>query len=386
MTLRERIATAANVATIVLVVLLGTLLVRGNLIPGRGAASVPSRSVQIGADMKHLSLGVDWSANNRTLLLALQTNCYFCTEKAPFFRRLAAASVGNARTVAVLPQSPDAAKQYLDGLGVRVDEIKQASLPGIGVTGTPTLMLVDSSGFVRGAWTGVLTSGGEADVLSAVGGKVASAHPAMQSESAVGNGTKTVRLEPQIPGDPVSIAQILEGETDVTPTGPHKRSDGKPFEAGDDWLKNLVVVIKNVSQREIVSASFGLDFPETGSGVKGDGLMQYSIRLGREPDHALYMPDGQKRDPESTEPLRLLPGEELRVPLASYYDHIKYVVEIKRPITSIATCWLRLGSFYFADGTRWAPSGFYKPDPSTPGKYIHITPEEFRNASSVNVN
>src|SRR6202044_401626 len=146
---------------IVLVVLLGTLLVRGNLIPGRGAASVPSRPVQIGANMKHLSLGVDWSANNRTLLLALQTNCHFCTESAPFFRRLAAASVGNARTVAVLPQSPDAAKQYLDGLGVRVDEIKQASLPGIGVTGTPTLMLVDSSGFVRGAWTGVLTSGGE---------------------------------------------------------------------------------------------------------------------------------------------------------------------------------------------------------------------------------
>lgn len=382
MNLRDKIGIAANVATVILVVLAGTLLVRGNLISGRHKASVPSPSVQIGADMKHLPIGVNWSANGRTLLLGLQTTCPYCTESAPFFRKLTAAAVGKTRTVAVLPQSTDAARRYLDGLGVHVDEIKQASLSGIGVSHTPTLVLVDSSGIVRRAWTGELPSEDEADVLSAVEGTAASTRPTARSQSTLAPGTKIVRLDRQLPGDPVSIVQVLEGETDVTPTGQdpvtgqlYKRLDGKPFQASDDWVKNLVVVVKNLSGKEIVAGSFRLDFPETGAGVKGDSFMTKSVSLGRRPDH-----------PDSDNPLHLLPGQELKVPLAPYYDEIKTIVEMKRPITSITTLWLRLQFFYFADGTRWAPDNFQKPDPSLPGKYIPITPDEFRGNANVNVN
>jgi hypothetical protein len=46
MNLRDKIGIAANVATVILVVLAGTLLVRGNLITGRREASVPSPSVR----------------------------------------------------------------------------------------------------------------------------------------------------------------------------------------------------------------------------------------------------------------------------------------------------------------------------------------------------
>jgi hypothetical protein len=391
MSLREKIGTTANVATILLAVLLGTLLVKGDLTLGRARVSAPSRSSQIGTDMKHVPLAVNWSANDRTLLMSLQTTCHFCSESAPFFRRLTAAAAGKTRTVAVLPQPPDVAKRYLDGLGVRVDEIKQASLPGIGVDRTPTLMLVDRSGVVRGAWTGELASEDEADVLSAVEGKAASTHATVQDRPP---GTKAVQLEPQVAGDPVSIVQVLEGDTDVTPTtgqNPvtgkfYKRRDGKPFEAGDDWLKNLVVVIKNLSNKEIVAGSIRLDFPETGAGIEGDSFMSKSVELGRKPDHALYRPDGVKLDPATAEPLQLLPGQELRVPLAPYYAEIRTIVEKKRPITSITTLRLIVQFFYFADGTRWAPNNFQKPDPGTPGKYILITPDEFRGRPNVNVN
>jgi hypothetical protein len=390
MNLRDKIGTAANVATIVLVVLLGTLLIRGNFVSGRSKVSVPSPSIQIGADITRLPTGVNWSTNGRTLLMSLQTTCPYCTESAPFFRRLTAAAAGKTRTVAVLPQPPDVAKRYLDGLGVRVDEIKQVSLPGIGVTRTPTLMLVDSSGVVRGAWTGELASDDEADVLSAVEGTAVSTRPTAQNQSV---DVKTVRLEPHVPGDPVSIVQVLEGETDVTPIGqdpvtaqPYKPRDGKPFEAGDDWMKNVVFVIKNLSHKEIVAGSIRLDFPETGTGIKGDPFMTKSVELGRRPDHALYRPDGVKVGLESAEPIHLLPGQELKVPLAPYYDEIKSIVEMKRPITSITTLRLVMQFFYFADGTRWAPDNFQKPDPSTPGKYITITPDEFRGNASVKVN
>jgi hypothetical protein len=390
MNVRDKIGTAANVVTILLAVLLATLLVRGNLFPGRTGATVSPSSVQIGADMKQFPVGVNWSANDRTLILGLQTTCQFCAESAPFFRRLIAAAVGKTKTVAVLPQSPDVAKRYLDGLGVHVDEIKQVSLPGIGVTRTPTLVLVDSSGVVRGAWTGELASEDEAKVLSAVEGKTASTHPKAQDQSA---DTKTVRLEPQVPGDPVSIVQVLDGETDVTPTGqdpltgqPYKPRDGKPFVAGDGWVKNLVLVIRNLSHKEIVAGSIRLDFPETGAGIEGDSIMSKSVELGRKPDHALYRPDGVELNPVSAEALHLLPGQELRVPLAPYYDEIKTIVEKKRPIESITTIRLIVQFFYFADGTRWAPNNFQKPDPATPGKYILITPDEFRGRPNVSVN
>jgi hypothetical protein len=254
-------------------------------------------------------------------------------------------------------------------------------------------LLAASSGIVKGAWTGVLTSEGEADLLSAVEGTAASKRSIAQSQSTLAPDTKTVRLDRQLPGDPVSIVQVLEGETDVTPTGQdpatdqlYKRVDGKPFQAGDDWVKNLVVVIKNLSHKEIVAGSFRLDFPETGVGVKGDSIMTKSVSLGRRPDYALYTFDGHKLDPDSNDPVHLQPGQELKVPLAPYYDEIKTIVDMKRPITSITSLWLRLQFFYFADGTRWAPDNFQKPDPSLPGKYILITPDEFRGNASVNVN
>jgi hypothetical protein len=47
---------------------------------------------------------VDWAKNNRTLVLALQTGCNYCTESAPFYQRLVTeASNHNIPLIAVLP-------------------------------------------------------------------------------------------------------------------------------------------------------------------------------------------------------------------------------------------------------------------------------------------
>jgi hypothetical protein len=70
--------------------------------------------------------------------------------------------------VAVLPQATEEGKRYLEGLGVDVNEIRQSSLSEIKVTGTPTLMLVNSDGIVTDSWVGKLPADQEADVLSKV--------------------------------------------------------------------------------------------------------------------------------------------------------------------------------------------------------------------------
>jgi thioredoxin-related protein len=54
----------------------------------------------------------------------------------------------------------------LEGAGVHVDDVKQAQLSTIGVTGTPTLLLVDSTGKVANVWQGKLQPDQEAGVLA----------------------------------------------------------------------------------------------------------------------------------------------------------------------------------------------------------------------------
>ena len=59
-------------------------------------------------------------------------------------------------------------KSWLKDEGVRVDQVKQASLGDIGVRGTPTLLLVNSAGVVTNVWVGKLQPDQEQQVLAAL--------------------------------------------------------------------------------------------------------------------------------------------------------------------------------------------------------------------------
>lgn len=111
--------------------------------------------------------GVDWAKNGQTLLVAVSNKCHFCTESAPFYQRLARQHV-KTKLVAILPQPVDEGRKYLASMNVNVDEIHQAALTQIGIRGTPTLILLDSSGAVVQSWRGRLTPDKEAEVLATV--------------------------------------------------------------------------------------------------------------------------------------------------------------------------------------------------------------------------
>jgi len=163
----SRLENLANLATILVSLVLSVVLIKVFLLPQSRPASNPTEP-RVGMSLKQSLPEIDWAKNKRTLVLALSTQCHFCTDSAPFFQRIQKERPEGLKMVAVLPQAVDEGRKYLDGEGVHVDDVKQATLSTIGVTGTPTMLLVDGKGTVAKVWEGKLQPDQQAGVLAAL--------------------------------------------------------------------------------------------------------------------------------------------------------------------------------------------------------------------------
>jgi thioredoxin-related protein len=112
--------------------------------------------------------GIEWLKSRHTVLLVLQKGCRYCTESAPFYQRLIkeTANRNDVKLIALVPQSVTEGKQYLDEIGVGINDIRQVSPSQVKVRGTPTLILVNESGVAADIWKGRLPPEAEAQVLS----------------------------------------------------------------------------------------------------------------------------------------------------------------------------------------------------------------------------
>lgn len=133
----------------------------------RVLAGVP-HGVQPGAQL-HWP-GVAWNSGEDTLALILKVNCEYCEANADFYRTLISAVQGRAiRTLAMLPEAPEADAAYLKALGVHVSQVRQASFARLGVPGAPIIVLAGPAGRVRAAWFGNLSFPREESVFREVG-------------------------------------------------------------------------------------------------------------------------------------------------------------------------------------------------------------------------
>ena len=128
-------------------------------------ASSASRRPSIQAGTKITLPGIDWSKSTRTVVLALSTTCHFCSESAPFYQKLQQQKPNSVRLVAVLPEAVEDSRNYLNKLGVNVSDIVQGSLASVGVSSTPTLLLIDNQGSVIESWVGKLSDSEAASVI-----------------------------------------------------------------------------------------------------------------------------------------------------------------------------------------------------------------------------
>jgi hypothetical protein len=165
---------AANFATLVVAGVLTVVLLRSYNLPIPAAPAKNLHTVSLvapvtaGSDMSMRIPAVNWHANGRTLVLVLSTRCHFCTESAPFFRRLGERAGSNVKFLAVLRQPVAESERYLSGEGLYFDEIRQALIGETGAAGTPTLLLVDQDGIVKRTWVGRLAPDKEREALDAI--------------------------------------------------------------------------------------------------------------------------------------------------------------------------------------------------------------------------
>lgn len=164
----RKLETATNIAVLVAALLVAAYFV--GLFVARLGSSEPSYRATRGTRLA-LPEGYDFTAHDRTLILAIQEDCSYCEASMPFYGEVAAkvnAGCAEYGVIAVLPNPPAAADALLRQYGLEVPRLGNTSLASLGVTGTPTLVLVDPEGTVLDIWVGQLSREGEQEVLATI--------------------------------------------------------------------------------------------------------------------------------------------------------------------------------------------------------------------------
>lgn len=199
--------------------------------------------------------------------------------------------------------------------------------------------------------------------------------------------TKTLLVDEPLGSDPVRIVKVMEGATELKSDGQrysNKYAWEATFDAGDDWLKDLSFVIKNVSGKKIVYMGMGSILHETGDFV-GEIARQTSVgtlsnAVGRRPDQALYsLSLGRRLNPDTRPPFELAPDEEFTIGLEDVDDYtaLKSRIEEKQSMSSVTACNAGISQIFFEDGTQWHGHRYLRTDPDHPGRWIAVSFKEW---------
>lgn len=172
---RERwtkyIEVSSNVAVLVVAMaLLGAIVSTRWARPGKAKFEDGLQRGQVLARLP----SIEYGAAPQTLVLVLSTRCNYCKESLPFYKRLLGEQqMGGQRTrmVAVFPNPKTEVEQYKEKNQLSVESVPELNYSTLNVTGTPTLILADSTGRVLDFWVGKLSKEEEQQVTEAVARK-----------------------------------------------------------------------------------------------------------------------------------------------------------------------------------------------------------------------
>ena len=114
--------------------------------------------------------GYSWSSYPKTLVIAIRKGCPYCDASMPFYRQLGEQEKSNvlrAHVLVVMPNDASYGSSLLRKNDVEVQGIFGQELEALNVSGTPTVLLLDSSGRIEREWIGQLTPRGEKEVMNA---------------------------------------------------------------------------------------------------------------------------------------------------------------------------------------------------------------------------
>jgi hypothetical protein len=148
-------------ALLVTCVIASTVLVKNTFFP-----RTPASGPKIGTTVAIPSLS--WSAPNTYVVLAVSSQCHFCIESVPFYRSLSDWKQKNhndLKLVVVSPEATGTTEEFLRSNRIVADSVVSYPLQNIGVSGTPTLMIVDSKGVLKRVHHGKLQPDEQAEVI-----------------------------------------------------------------------------------------------------------------------------------------------------------------------------------------------------------------------------
>ena len=146
---KEKLELGAQLAIAVAVLVVAGVFVKRNLFP---AAEVPRGlppTIQVGEKLNA------WQQSDKALVFFLQIGCVHCADAAPFYKQVVEeASRSGVSSTAVLPSSAEDSIKYLKDHDLPIATVLSANPAIYKINATPTVLLVDKAGIVRGRWDG----------------------------------------------------------------------------------------------------------------------------------------------------------------------------------------------------------------------------------------
>ncbi len=163
MSINKKIETSANVVIIVLAIILTVILAQ------KFFFKPSTENVELIKAGEKISLtDLDSSQSEKSILIALNPDCPFCTASAPFYRSIkeSIAQNGEVRLIGLFSSEVTNEKDYVEKLDVNFDAVRKVSFDTLKIPSTPTIVVVNKDGTVLSVWRGKLSSEKEREFLS----------------------------------------------------------------------------------------------------------------------------------------------------------------------------------------------------------------------------
>lgn len=159
-----------NMAVLVAAIMLVAVFVRSYF-----ATDPTKRTAAAGKLASDTAIGeikdLDLADTPRTLLMVLSSDCKYCIQSVPFYKTLSAmrdSLAGRTKIVAIFPQDEQDVKAFLQEHQLEIEFRADVDFEKLGVSATPTLILLDSRRNVLNSWLGSLSKGEQEELAKTV--------------------------------------------------------------------------------------------------------------------------------------------------------------------------------------------------------------------------
>ena len=156
--------------------------------------------------------------------------------------------------------------------------------------------------------------------------------------------------------DPIKINHLFLGDKEV--------SLDTPVHVEGMWMRNLKIVVENITTKPIARIGVTLNFPETGDGSASKPIQSIPLAQGRFPKHAFLQRDGTDRArPDLPQPpeISVQPGSSVTLATNETADVTQTSADkIAGRITKVD---IEIPPIHFSDESKWMAGSFYRAVP-----------------------